>query len=179
MKSLLFVTTNPQKLKEAREILDFEIISQKLDVDEVQDLNVENIIIKKAEAAFKILKKPLFVDDVGLYIDEWDGFPGPFVKHIGGNKMILKMMQHVANRAATVKLAIGYHDGKRVHTFTSEIKGQIAESEKKGGMGWDPIFIPSGHTKTWAELGSVFKNNHSHRKIALDKLKNYLNSLEK
>jgi XTP/dITP diphosphohydrolase len=179
MKSLIFVTGNPQKLKEARELLDFEILSEVLEIDEIQDLNVENIIIKKANSAFEIVKKPLFVDDVGLHIDEWDGFPGPLIKHVGGNKMILKMMQNVVNRSAIIKLAVGYHDGKKVNIFTSEIEGAISENERGEGMGWDPIFIPKGHDKTWAELGSVYKNTHSHRKIALDKLNKYLISLEK
>jgi XTP/dITP diphosphohydrolase len=179
MKSLVFVTSNPQKLKEAREILGIQIISKNLEIDEIQELNIEKVIKRKALDSFERMNTPLFVDDVGLFIDEWNGFPGPFIKHVGGNKMILKMMRSLKNRKATVKLAIGYHDGKKVNIFTSEVYGTIAKSERGEGMGWDPIFIPNGYTKTWAELGSEIKNNHSHRKIALDKLNDFLNQAKK
>lgn len=175
---LYFVTGNEGKISEAQAILEIPIKIVKTNLDEIQALELETIVKKKAIEAFEIVKKPLIVDDVGLYIETWGGFPGPFIKFLlnsGGNNLLLKMLASETNRNATAKAAIAFHDSENVHIFIGEVKGQIAkESLGDNGWGWDPIFIPSHTDKTYAQLSTEEKNEVSHRRSALEKLKLYL-----
>jgi len=174
MESLYFVTSNEGKIKEAEMILGIPIIATKADVEEIQSLDLEEIAKAKAERAFELIHKPLFVDDVGLYVEAWNGFPGPFIKYLResvGNDGILRMMKDETNRHLIAKAVIGFHNGKEILTFTGEVQGILA-TEPKGerGWGWDPIFIPAHTDKTYAELTVEEKNAISHRRVALEKI---------
>lgn len=177
--NIIFVTGNEKKAEDAQNILGQTITIEPLELEEIQSLDLEAIAKHKADQAFHKLKKPLIVDDAGLSIDAWNGFPGPFIKYLkeaGGNQLLLKMLKNEKNRLAKAVGAIAYHDGNTIHTFTGEIKGSIATCIGGEDIGWEPIFIPEGYDKTWAELGDKIKNSHSQRKQALDKLKNFLNN---
>lgn len=177
MKELYFVTSNEGKIKEAKMILGIPIHSIQAELEEIQSLDLEEIVKAKALKAFELVKKPLFVDDVGLYIEAWNGFPGPFIKYFCetiGIKGLLKMMKDENNRQLTAKAAIGFHNGKEVITFIGEVKGMLAtEARGQSGWGWDPIFIPSNLDKTYAELTAEEKNAISHRRVALESFKKY------
>lgn len=178
MNRLCFVTGNEGKIKEAQDILGFPIDVEKLNLDEIQSLNLEEIVTHKALQAFEKIKRPLIVDDVGLYVDAWNGFPGPFIKFLGiagGNELLVKLMSTDKNRKVIAKAAIGYHDGYQVKTFVGEVKGMITETPRgEGGWGWDPAFIPEHGTKTYAEMDPEEKNKVSHRRAALEKLRAFL-----
>ncbi|HLL60271.1 MAG TPA: RdgB/HAM1 family non-canonical purine NTP pyrophosphatase [Candidatus Nitrosocosmicus sp.] len=174
---LIFITSNKGKAEEAKSILEFPIEVYDLELDEIQSLSLEKIAIKKAEYAFKLVQKPLIVDDVGVFVHAWKGFPGPFIKYLQqiGLDVCLKMLSTETNREATVKAVIGYHDGTLIHTFVGEVKGTISHEVKgPNGWGWDPIFIPEGQNKTYAEMSTEEKNSISHRRKVLDELKKYL-----
>src|SRR5437588_4063698 len=146
LKELIFVTSNENKLREAREILGIDIQSAKIDLDEIQSLNLEDILIHKVNQAHQLIQKPVMVEDVGFFITAWGGFPGPLVKFLlqaGGNDLLIKMLANFPDRSTTIKAGIGFHDGQAAHTFIAEIKGQVS-SEPRGqnGFGWDTIFIP-------------------------------------
>lgn len=179
LDKLYYVSTNEEKIKEARAILGFPIESMQIEADEIQDLDIENIVQKKAAAAYTIVRKPLLVDDAGLYIHAWNGFPGPFVKYImdsGGSELFLRMLSGEKDRSAYYRVAIGYHDGKDIHVFTGEAHGKITLSPRgTKGWGYDPIFQPEGYIKTFGELSPDEKNSISHRRKALEKLKIFLN----
>jgi XTP/dITP diphosphohydrolase len=68
---------------------------------------------------------------------------------------------------------IGYSNGKEVLFFEGIIKGKIVKQKGESGFGWDPIFVPEGKTKTFAEMTIKEKNSISHRKKALEKFKKY------
>lgn len=183
MNTIYFATGNKGKILEAQAILDIPLEIASLDLDEVQSMDIEYVARKKAEAAFAILGKPVIIDDVGVYIEAWDGLPGPFAKYFldaWGNKKILELLKDESNRNVIVKSALGYHDGKNVHVFVGEVKGKLALEERgTEGFGFDPIVIPDGYTQTYAEMGLKGKNELSHRKKALDLFKNFLDSQEK
>jgi len=125
MEKLYFVTSNQGKAKEAGMILEMPIEIRKADLIEIQSLDLEEIVRDKARQAFEIVGEPVIVDDVGLYLDSWNGFPGPFVKYISdavGEEGILKMLKGEENRNVTATAAIGFHDGKEIHTFVGEVK---------------------------------------------------------
>lgn len=180
MKKIYMATSNKGKIKEISEILKIPLEFAKIEVDEVQSMDLEYVARKKVMEAFKILKKPVIVDDVGVYMQAWNRFPGPFVKYVHnllGNKKILELFKHEKNRKVIVQSAVAYHDGKKIHTFIGTVKGTLAKKEK-GSQGWgfDPIIIPNGQIQTFAQMGLIKKNQLSHRSKAFKKLKKFLDS---
>ncbi len=182
MNELLFATGNKGKADEARKMLGVSIEIADIEIDEVQSMDLEYISRKKAQAAFDVLKRPVITDDVGLFIDAWNGFPGPFAKFVLetiGVKGLLGLLKNETNRNVLVKSAVSYHDGNEVHVFIGEVQGTLAtESRGEEGFGFDPIIIPNGETRTYAEMGLDGKNKLSHRRRAFDKLRDFLDSQE-
>lgn len=175
---LVFVSSNEGKIKEAERILGVGIDIARIHLDEIQSLDLEVIVKKKAEQAFKLIKKPLIVDDVGLFLDAWNGLPGPFIKFIEeimGYKKLLNILENEKNRRTVIRSVIGFHDGNKIHIFTGEVKGEF-QREAKGDSGWgfDPYFLPDGHSETFAQMGQVNKSKISHRGLALKKLRTHL-----
>lgn len=178
VEKLHFVTGNEGKAKEAQAILEMPVEIVNLELAEIQSLDLEKIVRHKASQAFNLIKKPVIVDDVGLYVVAWSGFPGPFIRFIidsGGPMLLIKMLGDEANRNAEAVAAIGFSDGNQTLSFLGRLEGQIAETIRGNqGWGWDPIFIPHGRDQTFAEMGPEEKNKISHRRLALEKLKNFL-----
>jgi XTP/dITP diphosphohydrolase len=171
----LFVTSNPNKAREAAEILGVEMRSVGLDLPELQALDVAQVAVAKAAAARATLgdpDSPVLVEDSGLVIDAWNGLPGALTKWFlrsVGNEGLLKMLSGEENRSARAvcAVAIALADGS-VRVFVGEVEGNVApEPRGSGGFGWDPIFVPEGHTETYAELGPR-KHEVSHRARALE-----------
>ncbi len=177
MKSFFFVTKNKDKIREAEEILGFQIKKADLLVDEIQAVEVERVIEKKAKQAFEKIKKPVICEDSGLYFESWNGLPGALIKIFEerlGQEKICKMLAE--KREAKAKSTIGYFDGNEYRDFVGEISGKIAQFPRgNNGFGWDPIFIPQGFDKTFAQMTKEEKNKISMRKIAFNKFKRFLN----
>ena len=178
MQTLYFVTRNEGKVKEVEEILGILVHPFRADLEEIQSLDLEEIVRAKVQRAFELVGKPLFVDDVALHFEAWNGFPGPFIKYLCeavGNEGLLKMMKDELNRHVTAKAAIGFHNGKEVITFVGEVKGTMAKEPRgESGWGWDPIFVPVHTEKTYAELTPEEKNAVSHRRVALERFRECL-----
>ena len=170
----LFVTSNPNKAREAAEILGIELRSIALDLPELQDLDVAQVAAVKAAAAREALANPdspILVEDSGLAVEAWNGLPGALTKWFlasVGNEGILRMLSSEEDRSARAvcAVAIAFADGS-TRVFLGEVGGSIA-SEPRGsvGFGWDPIFVPEGYSETYAELGPR-KHEDSHRARAL------------
>ena len=79
---LLFVTSNENKLKEASQILGFEVKGIKVNVAEIQDIELYNIIEYKTRKAYEEVKRPIIVEDTGLYFEAMNGFPGALIKWV-------------------------------------------------------------------------------------------------
>lgn len=153
----------------------FPIEIADVDLVEIQSLNLEDIITNKVKEAYKKLKKPVLVDDVGIFFDAWNGFPGPFIKFLyqsGGGELILKMLAGEKNRNVTIKAAAGFYDGKKLLTCVVDVKGTVA-TEERGEDGWafDFVFIPEGDTRTFAQMGTKEKNKRSHRFKSMNMMK--------
>lgn len=177
---LYFVTKNPNKLVEARDILKgIEVEQIGLDIAEVQSKEVEVVVRAKAKSAAEKTGKAVFVEDTGFYIAALNGFPGALISYVEenlGNKGILKLMNGIKDRSVTVKAAIGYCvPGSEPKVFVGIINGKITEEERgTEGFGFDPIFVPAGSEQTYAEIGVKEKNKISHRRKALEKFRVYL-----
>lgn len=180
MRKITLVTSNKAKERDIQKILGFPISVVGMDLEEIQEVDLGKVALHKIEEAYKKIHAPVIVDDVALYIKAWNNFPGPLIKWIlkagGGNaSMLLKMMEGEEDRRASVRLVIAYHDGKKSHLFFGEDEGRIThEIRGQNGFGWDPVFIPDGYTKTFAEMSFEEKNKDSHRRQALEKLKKFL-----
>lgn len=175
---IYFVTGNKNKLKEAIEIMP-EIEGCDIDLPEIQELDTKKIIEQKLNEAMKQKPgEPLIVEDQSLIIDGMNGLPGPFIKWFdkalsieGLYKMAIKM----GNQKAEAKTTIGYCNNKgKINFFEAIVKGKIVSPRGNTGWGWDSIFQQDGYKKTYAEMTMEEKNKLSMRKIALEKLKEYL-----
>ncbi len=181
---LVFVSGSKGKIEEAKVILNRPLEVIELDLDEMQDLSIEKIVRRKAADAYQKVKKPVFVDDVSLEVAIWNGFPGPFIKYLreaGGNELLLRMLEQEKDTSVTLKASIGFHDGVNIHVFVGKVQGKLVKPRGERGWGFDPIFQPDGETRTFAEMSEEEKNALSHRRRALEKFKEYLdtNKLQK
>ena len=171
LSELYFASSNKHKYQEAKSILKSFGISLhffKIELEEIQSNSLSEIALKKSTQAFQKLKKPVIVEDDGLFINSLEGFPGPYSSYVFktiGNKGILNLLKN--NRKAKFISIITYCDKAILQSFEGNLNGKISKSQKGKGWGYDPIFIPNNSTKTFAELNN--KNELSHRYKALKK----------
>ncbi len=179
MRQLTFITGNPGKAEQLSKYLGFPVLHHKLDLAEIQALDLTEVVSHKVQEAYSILKVPVLVDDVGLVIHSMGKLPGPFIKFFIeelGNQGICNLIKSQKDRSATATVAIGYHDGENIKVFLGSVTGKISKlAEGSGGFGWDQIFIPNGYQLTRAEMNENDYDNTSPRKIALDKFSEFIN----
>lgn len=198
---IVFATNNQHKLQEIRDILgsDFEVVSLKeigcdVDIPETGNTLEENAL-QKAQYVYDHYHISCFADDTGLEVEALDGAPGVHsaryaegTDHDSEANMakLLRELDGKENRQARFRTVICYIEKKdvcpcsctsikKVHQFEGIVKGRIA-TKKHGteGFGYDPIFVPEGYDKSFAELGEEVKNGISHRARAVAKLVEYL-----
>lgn len=189
-RKLVFATNNAHKLEEISsilgdkvEILSLNDINCHVDIPETAD-TLEGNAFLKAEYIFENYGLDCFADDTGLEVEALDGAPGVYsARYAGGEghnaeanmQKLLQNMQGIQNRKAQFRTAICLIlDGKK-HLFEGEVKGEIVKEKRGGsGFGYDPIFVPEGYAKTFAEMGAETKNKISHRALAVEKLCKFL-----
>lgn len=177
---LAFVTSNPGKVEEARkyfEPLGVEVYQLKVSYPEIQADTLEEVAEYGAKWLAQRVDDPFFLDDSGLFVEALNGFPGVYSAYVYktiGCQGILKLLHGEKNRKAHFKSVIAYWDGE-LHLFTGRVDGKIAtEPRGSGGFGFDPIFIPEGFDRTFAEMTTEEKNRLSHRGRALREFANWL-----
>ncbi len=172
-----FATKNLNKLREVNEILGRELHQISVELLEPQGLDIVEVVKEKARYAFHKTGKFVLVEDTGLEFDSWNGLPGALIRwflEAVGNEGILKMLKGEKNRQATAKTAVGFYDGTKCHVFVGKIRGEILpEIRGQSGFGWDPIFVPEGHSKSFGEMTAEEKNEISMRRFALLRLKTF------
>ena len=174
-----FVTGNKNKLCEFSAILkdvdNFELRNEKIDLDELQSLSLEEIVEHKVKQAYDIIQKPVLVEDTGFFIDELNGLPGPFIKFFLdklGNDAPVKLIRDSNNRCATAKVCVGFYDGKNLIIEIGKLTGNISEKEScEEGFGFDVCFIPDGYDSVLSNINIEVKNEISARKIAIEKFR--------
>ena len=189
MKKLIFATHNQNKVDEVNAVFNgFSVLSladldYHEDIAETEDTFVGNALLK-ARHIFDIFKMPVFSDDSGLEVAALNGAPGIYSaryageqkNHAKNNAKLLDALEGVSNRTAQFKTVIAYKDATSELTFEGIVKGFIAKKAAgSGGFGYDPLFIPEGHTTTFGELPKEIKLRLSHRSRAIAKLHHYLN----
>lgn len=198
---IVFATNNQHKLQEIRDILgsEFEIVSLKdigcdVDIPETGNTLEENAM-QKAQYVYDHYNLSCFADDTGLEVEALNGEPGVHsaryaegTDHDSEANMakLLRNLEGKDNRKARFRTVIaliqkqdvcpcGCTSIKKINRFEGIVDGSIA-TEKHGtaGFGYDPIFVPEGYYKSFAELGESIKNGISHRARAVAKLAEYL-----
>ena len=181
-KTLYFVTTNKSKYNEAKEIFSKYGLKLEwfyLDIEEIQSDSLFKIVMWKGYEASKIVEDNFIIEDTGLFINALNGFPGPYSSYVFkmiGNEGILKLMKGVMERTAYFQsYGLLYLGNNVFKIFNVRVEGRIAE-EMRGtqGFGFDPIFIPKNHGKTYAEMTLNEKNEVSHRGKLFNKIALYI-----
>lgn len=173
-------TGNRHKYEEARGILaQYGVELEHLEVErlEIQADDPEEIARYSLEALEGDL--PLVIEDAGLFIDKYRGFPGPFSSYALRTvelEGILKLMEGEEERGASFQSVVAYRDEEGTRTFRGEVKGRIAHSIRgTNGFGYDPIFIPDeGDGRTFGEMEPEEKAALSHRARAFHALGRWL-----
>jgi len=189
---LIFATGNQNKLKEIKsltpasiEIVSLNEIGFQEELPETHETIEENSL-EKAEYLSKKFNTACFAEDTGLIIDAINGEPGVYSARYAGpnptfedniNKVLLKM-EGKENRKARFKTVITYYSAGNYVQFEGVTEGVILE-ECRGseGFGYDPIFVPDGSIKSYAEMTLEEKNQFSHRKKSFTLFANHLQSI--
>lgn len=190
---IVLATNNQKKVDEIiAKLGDSNIVWKKLseagievELPETHDTLEENAL-EKATYVFENVGANALADDSGLEVEALNGAPGVYSARYAGvhgdseanMAKLLKELEGSQNRTACFKTVLSLIlDGKN-YEFKGEVFGTITESKRgTAGFGYDPIFIPNGYTKTFAEMTSEEKNAISHRSIAVQKLIDFLKTL--
>lgn len=175
-------THNAHKLREIGEILPgFEIAADDPDAEETENTFEGNALIKVRAIAARHRGCWSMADDSGLEVDALGGAPGVRSARYAGepgstpanNALLLKNLEGVEDRGARFVCAVALVDPEGCeHVVRGECPGWIAKTPSgTAGFGYDPLFIPDGHDRSFADLGDVEKNKISHRGRALAAVK--------
>lgn len=176
---LIFATSNQNKIDEVKRITNLEIEGTSLEIEEIQSLDPVKVAVEKAKAYFNELKIPLLVEDTSLSFNGLGGLPGPYINDFAkalGNNGLIELLQNRDNRRAVAQVTFALIlDENTIHTFEGKVEGVITNEEKgTNGFGWDPVFIPTGSDKTFAEMQDSEKDRYSMRAKALAFLQEFL-----
>lgn len=188
-RRIVFATNNVHKLQEIRamipegiKLLSLADIGCHADIPETADTLEGNALIKARYVA-EHYGMDCFADDTGLEVETLGGAPGVHTARYAGEAHdteanIDKLLAELAdkdNRKARFRTAIAFIVQQEEHLFEGILEGEIAPVRRgTDGFGYDPVFIPEGTGKTFAELGSDIKNRISHRALAVNQLIEYI-----
>lgn len=189
MRTLVFATHNPNKAREIQEmcgpeyrILTLTDIGYHDEIVEERD-TLEGNSALKAQAVSEHTEYPVFSDDTGLEVRALDGAPGVRSARFAGepandDRNMSKLIEELngkTDRSARFRTVVTYKSGSTEVQFEGIASGKIIEERRgEGGFGYDPIFIPDGYDKSFAQMYPSEKNAISHRKRAFQKLIDFL-----
>lgn len=191
IKEIIFATNNAHKLSEVQAVLGdrFRLVTLaecgiKEEIPEDAP-TLEGNALQKARYVHERTGADCFADDTGLEVDALDGAPGVHSARYAtdghdfaaNNRLLLRNLVGAADRSAHFRTVIALILDGSEYLFEGRVDGRIAESEAGcGGFGYDPLFVPEGFDKTFAEMGTDEKNAISHRGRAVRRLVEFLQS---
>src|SRR2546426_1047166 len=174
---IAFVTTNEGKFREVSAKLveaHIKLVHEDRSYPEIQTDRLEKVVRFAATVLDDQIRGDYLIDDSGLFIEEFGGFPGVYSSYVYkrlGCAGVLKLLHGARNRAARFETVFLLRTADDHEVFHGECRGSIPERERgSGGFGFDPIFVPDGATKTFAEMTVAEKNAMSHRAKAVEAL---------
>jgi len=191
LSPLVLATGNPGKVDELRALLgDLTLtLTPAHDLDDPPTVTEDADTLdgnarKKARAFYEYTGHAALADDTGLEVDALDGRPGVHTARFAGpdataadnKRRLLEVMEGVNEREARFRTVVALIDAAgTIHTFEGICEGVITTTPRgDGGFGYDPLFRPTGHEQTFAEMPPEAKNEISHRRKALDALRHFL-----
>jgi XTP/dITP diphosphohydrolase len=179
LREVHFVSRNPAKAREVRNVLapfGLKVRWLERDLPEPQAPSLDAVVQAKLEAV-RDLGGYVLVEDSGLFIPSLKGFPGVYSAHFletWGFGPIFELLRK-RPRGAVFRTVAGLRHGRKTWTFVGEVRGSIATRARgKGGFGYDPIFIPRGWDRTFAQVPPAAKDEISHRARAVRKVGEFL-----
>lgn len=176
---VIFVSKNRHKLEEMQKILcrhGITLKQIKAEVPEKADGNIEEVAVDKAKKAYAKIKKPLIIEDTGVFFDDYGNFPGVQAKRaflLLGFEGLLKMVRSSKTKKAHFTTVICYIWGKgKYKTFSGKLKGKLLTklvNEKADVLPYEKFFMPNGKKKTLSQISREEKNKFSHRAQATEK----------
>jgi len=186
---IIFATNNANKVKEIKAVtgerllvLSLEDAGINIDIPEPHD-TLEANATEKSSVIHTLTKKNCFSEDTGLEISSLNGEPGVKSARYAGDErnfqanidLVLQKLLNIEDRSAQFRTVISLIWNNQEHLFEGICKGQIITKQRGSeGFGYDPIFVPEGASKCFAEMSMEEKNQYSHRKKAMTKLINFL-----
>lgn len=175
-----FLSGNRFKVAEVQRILapaGVDIVAVSKKIEELQTEDVEALVRDKLIKAFEVIGRPLFVEHTGLYLSGLNGLPAGLTQIFWDRleaDRFTKLVESLGDSKVTAKTVLGYCDGREMHLFEGAIEGSVpATPAGSRDFQWDCVFVPDGHTQTFAEMGNA-KDDISMRRKALDKFADHL-----
>ena len=176
---IYFITGNKNKYEEIKSIIP-NLEQLDIDLPEIQDIDAKKIIKEKLITALNHKDEDFIVEDTALYLDCLKGLPGPLIKWFMktiGLQGIYELAEKFGNAKAEAKTIIGYAKNKHeIYFFEGVVRGEIVAPRGESSFGWAPIFRPEGYDITFAEMDQEEASRLSMRRIASEKLKEFLES---
>jgi non-canonical purine NTP pyrophosphatase (RdgB/HAM1 family) len=179
MKDLIFITGNQGKADQLAAWLGASIEHRKLDLDEIQSLDVREVVEHKVRQAYGLVEQPVLVEDVSVTMTAMGRLPGTLIKWFLqelGNEGLCKLADGLPHRKAMASICYAYFDGQELHFFEAHVPGRIADEPRGEAFGWNPSFIPDGSSKTYGEMTLEEARPYSMRGQAIEKLKKFLST---
>lgn len=180
-RKLTIVTHNPGKVREFQAGLarhNVELHHLNRTYHELQADTLEEVASFGLQELASEVEGDFCLEDSGLFVDAVRGFPGVYSAYVYksvGLDGVLKLLKGVEDRRARFASVIAMSSGGETHLFRGDVLGQIARAPRgTGGFGYDPVFVPDGEKRTFAQMSVGEKLKHSHRGRALEKLAGFL-----
>ena len=177
MNDIVFITGNQHKADYLASWLGIPVPHQKLDVDELQSLDLRKVVEHKVRQAYGIIKKPVLVEDVALTFTAMGRLPGTLIKWFLeelGVEGVCRLANTYDDKRVTASIMYALYDGRKLEVFEAQKTGRIAPEPRGESFGWNSIFIPDGSEKTYAEMSDDEVKPFSHRYAAIEKLRRHL-----
>jgi non-canonical purine NTP pyrophosphatase (RdgB/HAM1 family) len=182
--NVVFITGNDKKVEFLNQYLGLEIEHQKLELDEIQSLDLHEVTEHKVRQAFDLVKRPVLVEDVAFSLKAMGKLPGTLVKWFLQEldvEGICELADMYGDRRAIAEVCYAYFDGKKLKFFDGKLDGTVAETPRTDdGFGWNRIFIPEGQSKANSEMVEEEMARYSVRtREVYPQLKKFLISIDK
>lgn len=185
MKDFVFITGNQHKADYLAKWLGTPVNHQKIDLEELQSLDLRAVVEHKARSAYATTGQPVLVEDVALTFSALGRLPGTMIKWFLeeiGNDGLCKIMRGFDNRRATASIMYAYFDGTDLRIFEGHVPGSVAPEPRssdeatawKSSLSWNSVFIPGGSDKTYAQMSDEELEPFSHRRKAVEELRKFL-----
>lgn len=178
--NVTFITGNQKKADYLANYLGFDVAHKKIDLEEIQSLNLKEIVEYKIKQAYSQVHAPVIVEDVSLEFCALGRLPGPLIKWFLEELSFEKICRLLdgLDRSAIARCVFGYYDGQELNMFEGSMKGTIANKPSvDNGFGWDSIFIPVGYKVTRAELDEENDKKTYMQIKPFEQLKEFLEAL--